>query len=164
VPIPISNRSQLPPDIQSLIEKARLVMPRAYHPYSTFYVGAAALTNSKSVHCGTFLENASLGLTICAEAAALSAANSAGDLNVRAIAVVGGASLTSAGPPVTPCGRCRQLIFEISQVAACDIAVYCCNADLSRIVLATISELLPLAFGPADVGKSDLLAEYRRAR
>src|SRR5437763_5828724 len=96
------------PDCE-LADKAQEVAARAYAPYSLFAVGAAVRSKSGAVHAAANLENASSGLTICAEAAALSLANSAGDPEIDAIAVVGfkftdraaGASLL-----VAPCGSC----------------------------------------------------------
>jgi cytidine deaminase len=93
-------------------------------------------------------------LTICAEASALALANAAGDLAVEAIAVVGlgfgGAA--DASRVVMPCGSCRQLILETSQLANSNARVLCCNGDLSSIVVSTIAELLPEPFGPENLG------------
>ena len=115
------------------------------------------------------LENASSGLTICAEAAALSLANSAGDLDINALAVVGFNFTDSAGAArvIAPCGSCRQLIAEAAQLANSDVRVLCCNGELSRIVRSTIAELLPNAFGPENLGVNrrwPALREELRAR
>jgi len=115
------------------------------------------------------LENASSGLTICAEAAALSLANSAGDLDISALAVVGFNFTDSAGAArvIAPCGSCRQLIAEAAQLANSDVRVLCCNGELSRIVRSTIAELLPNAFGPENLGVNrqwPALREELRAR
>src|ERR1700730_2452783 len=74
---------------QELVEKAQEVAARAYAPYSRFAVGAAVRSKSGAIYAAANLENASSGLTICAEAAALSLANSAGDPDIDAIAVAG---------------------------------------------------------------------------
>src|ERR1700680_183720 len=74
---------------QELVEKAQEAAPGAYAPYSLFAVGAAVRSKSGAIYAAANLENASSGLTICAEAAALSLANSAGDPDIDAIAVVG---------------------------------------------------------------------------
>jgi cytidine deaminase len=134
---------------RELVERAQAATARAYAPYSLFAVGAAVLSNSGAIYTAANLENASSGLTICAEAAALSSANSAGDFNIAAIAVVGFnlKNLTATSRIVAPCGACRQLIAEAAQLANSDIRVICCNGQLSRIIVSTIAELLPNAFG-----------------
>jgi len=138
-------------DEQELLQHARAAMARAYNPYSGFYVGAAVRTGSGGTFAGAAVENASFGLTICAEPSAILHAYAEGDVEIRAIAIVGGASPESAGEIVTPCGRCRQLIYEAGQVSGTDIAVLCANADLSKVMKIRISDLLPFAFGPADL-------------
>jgi cytidine deaminase len=109
------------------------------------------------IYTAANLENASSGLSICAEASALTLANAAGDYVVEAIAIVGlnfkdpaGASLV-----VAPCGSCRQLIAEAAQLSKSDVRVLCCNGELSSIVVTTISRLLPEAFGPENLGLAD---------
>lgn len=141
------------PDRQLLIS-ARDVSRRAYAPYSRFGVGAAVRTRSGAVYAGANMENASYGLTLCAENSALLQSVAAGDFSVEAIAVVGGPlnGASTAGQPVTPCGRCRQLLFEAAQVAGTDVKVISANTDFSRITVRRISELLPEAFGPRDLG------------
>ena len=138
----------------SLAKAAQKASANAYAPYSGFAVGAAVRTKSGNVYTGANLENASLGLTMCAEVGAITGANSAGDYDIEAIAVVGHRFQAPATHELvcTPCGRCRQLIFEASQVSQTDILVLSCNGDLSDISTATISELLPMAFGPANLG------------
>lgn len=129
-------------------------MANAYAPYSGFAVGAAARTRSGKVYLGANLENAAYGVGMCAEVAAITAANSAGDYNIEAIAVAGFkfAAPIDASQIVTPCGRCRQLILEAAQVAGVDITVFSCSGDLAAIHHAAISDLLPVAFGPANLG------------
>ena len=101
----------------------------------------------------SYLENASSGLTICAEAAALTLANSAGDFEIEAIAVVGFNIIDSGGASrvVAPCGSCRQLIAEAAQLASSDVRVLCCNGELSNILVSSIGELLPQSFGPENL-------------
>ena len=121
-----------------------------------FAVGAAVRSKSGKIYDAANLENASSGLSMCAEAGALSAANSAGDLEIAAIAVVGFdfTDPASVSRVVAPCGSCRQLIAEAAQLANSDVRVLCCNGELSSIVVAKISELLPNAFGPETLGVS----------
>jgi cytidine deaminase len=132
-------------------------------------VGAAVRSRSGTIYAGANLENASSGLTICAEAAALTQANSAGDLEIETIAVVGFSfpDPGAASRVVTPCGSCRQLIAEAAQLADCDVRVLCCSGDLGNIVISRISELLPNAFGPDNLREKQqwpTLREQLRAR
>jgi len=132
-----------------LVRTAARHRKNAYAPYSSFTVGAAVRTRRGRVHAGANMENASYGLTICAEVSALSRATTDGDAKgVEAIAVVGGPRRGSARSLVTPCGRCRQLILEASHLAGRPIRVICCSGDLRTIVVATIEDLLPFGFGP----------------
>ena len=104
----------------SAIEKERLfvaareVLGRAYAPYSKFHVGAAVLAASGAVYCGCNVENASYGLTLCAERSAISAGVAAegASFRIRAIAV-----LNQNDAPCSPCGACRQVIFEFGRDA-----------------------------------------------
>jgi cytidine deaminase len=146
---------------QQLCAKAAEFARTAYAPYSKFSVGAAVRTK-QGIYGGSNLENAAYGVGICAEVSAVTAANSAGDFEVEAIAVVGYPSNepTAGTDIVAPCGRCRQIIFEASQVSRTDIRVISCNGDLSKCKVSLISELLPDAFGPANLGIN--LEAYRR--
>src|SRR5215469_14842695 len=112
-------------DDRAMIEKCRELAPGAYAPYSKFYVASAVRTSTGVVHRGLNMENASYGMTMCAEIGALTAVNAAGDLSkIRAIYVVGGTLGTSGKLEgknvVTPCGRCRQLIREAASVSGHD--------------------------------------------
>jgi cytidine deaminase len=120
-------------------------------------VGAAVRSKSGKIHTAANLENASSGLSICAESAALALANAAGDFAVETIAVVGCNFKDPAGASrvVAPCGSCRQVIAEAAQVTNSDVRVLCCNGELSSIVEAPISELLPDAFGPQNLGLTE---------
>ena len=94
-------------DIDGLIRVASEARRHAYAPYSLFSVGAAVLAASGAVFTGANVENASYGLTICAERAAVFAAASAGERRIRAVAIV-----AEARDPVPPCGACRQVLVE----------------------------------------------------
>ncbi|MGA7864260.1 MAG: cytidine deaminase [Stellaceae bacterium] len=141
---------------RELAERAQEAAARAYAPYSLFAVGAAVRSKSGAIYAGANLENASSGLAICAEAAALSLANSAGEPEIDAIAVVGFNFTEGAGASrlVAPCGSCRQLIAEAAQRANGNVRVICCNGELSSIAVWTIAELLPNAFGPENLAVS----------
>jgi cytidine deaminase len=94
---------------ERLFVAAREVLARAYAPYSKFHVGAAVLSVSGAIYAGCNVENASYGLTICAERSAISAGVAAegASFRVRAVVVV-----NSSDAPCSPCGACRQVIFE----------------------------------------------------
>jgi cytidine deaminase len=141
---------------RDLLEAARAVRARAYAPYSGFAVGAAVRTRSGAIFVGCNMENASYGIGLCAEAGALMAAVAQADFSVVAIAVVGGPLQPMAAAEAgvtTPCGRCRQLIYEAGCVAEEDVRVLSANADMSRVEESTIRQLLPGAFGPANLGR-----------
>lgn len=94
---------------EALLDAAREVRRRSYSPYSGFAVGAALLDRQGLVHVGTNIENASYGLTMCAERNALACAVSRGARDFRAIAIVGPGS-----EPCFPCGSCRQVLHEFA--------------------------------------------------
>jgi cytidine deaminase len=141
----------------TLITAARAAALNAYAPYSRFAVGAAVLLSDGRIVTAANFENASYGLSLCAETVALATVSSAGDLaNVVEIGVIGGVMDPDGRPtgttPVGPCGRCRQVINEAAQVGGRDVIVWCGAAEGDSINRYAISELLPHAFGPADLG------------
>jgi cytidine deaminase len=121
----------------SLIAAARAAQTRAYAPYSNFRVGAALESTDGTVFLGCNVENASYGLTICAERAAICAAVSAGAHRFRRAVVV-----SDADPPAAPCGACRQVLAEFGL----DLPIE--GVGPKRTVSWRLSELLPAAFGP----------------
>ncbi|MGK6321300.1 cytidine deaminase [Sphingomonas sp. DT-204] len=140
-------------DPPALIAAARTAALNAHAPYSRFAVGAAVLLTDGSVVTGANFENASYGLSLCAETVALATVNSLGRLrDVAAIGVIGGRIGHPDASPVSPCGRCRQVINEAAQLSGCDIPVFCAGAEGDEITAYRLSELLPLAFGPKDLG------------
>lgn len=140
----------------SLIEAAREAATNAHAPYSGFGVGAAVLLADGSVITGCNFENASYGLTLCAETVAIASANAAGHLrDIREIAVVGGPihnGRITGTAIVRPCGRCRQVIHEAADLSGHDILVHCGSAQGNVIEEHRDSTLLPYAFGPASLG------------
>lgn len=141
---------------EDLIAAARTAARHAHAPYSNFAVGAALLMTDGSVVTGCNFENASYGLSLCAETVALATANAQGRLaDVAEIGVIGGLMVDgkpAGSDPVGPCGRCRQVINEAAQIGGRDILVHCAGAEGESIATYRLSELLPHAFGPADLG------------
>jgi cytidine deaminase len=134
-------------DRDTLIAAAREAAGHAYAPYSNFHVGAALAFADGSVVTGTNAENASYGLTLCAETVAVAKALSDGQRGgLVAVAVIGGkAGVIGAGQAVTPCGRCRQVLNELAALGGTDPVVWCAGDEVLELLL---SDLLPRAFGP----------------
>ena len=139
-----------------LIAAARAAAEHAHAPYSRFAVGAALLMTDGSIITGANVENASYGLSLCAETVAVAKAASDGRIGeVVAVAVIGGAmdaeGRASGTSPISPCGRCRQVLNEAAQMGGRDLPVLCSGARGDTIVRYRLSELLPQAFGPNDL-------------
>jgi cytidine deaminase len=135
-----------------LVAAAIAAAGNAYAPYSNFHVGAALLLEDGSIVTGSNFENASYGMTLCAETVAIAKANSDGKLRaIRAIAVAGGpeGKVAASIDPITPCGRCRQIIKEVADLTQVDLPVHCAHAD--GFETYTLSQLLPRGFGPASL-------------
>jgi len=141
----------------TLIEAARAAALHAHAPYSRFAVGAALLMTDGSIVTGANVENASYGLSLCAETVAVATASASGRLReIVAVGVIGGAMDAAGRPtgtsPVSPCGRCRQVLNEAAQMAGRDLSVHCGAAQGDAVEHHRVSTLLPHAFGPADLG------------
>ena len=131
-----------------LVAAARDASRNAHAPYSRFAVGAAVLLDDGSVITGANFENASYGLSLCAETVAIATASAAGRLrDIVAIGVIGGAmdadGRATGTSPVSPCGRCRQVLSEFADV---DMVI-----DAGADGPVTLGELLPGAFRPTDL-------------
>lgn len=139
-----------------LLDEARKAAGNAYAPYSAFHVGAALLFADGTVVTGANVENASYGLSLCAETVAVAKALSTGTRGgLQAVAVFGGArgesgEVVASGQAVTPCGRCRQIVSELAQLGQTDPLVLCAGGE--EVVEIRLSTLLPHAFGPANLG------------
>lgn len=116
---------------------------RAYAPYSRFFVGAALIANGE-VFTGANIENASYGLSVCAERNAVAAAVLAGKRDIERIVIA-----TSSSPPASPCGMCRQVLAEFCTNPAATTVV-AINAAGERAQW-TVAELLPAGFSSAQL-------------
>ena len=135
------NFEELKQEYKNLLQSAEEASHRAYSPYSHIEVGAAILTDSNKIIKGANIENASFRLTTCAEQSALAQANILGENNFKAIAVI-----SSLEEVITPCGACRQMLFEFSQRSGIDFDVIMSDKNKTKIIIVKVSELLPLAF------------------
>jgi cytidine deaminase, homotetrameric len=135
----------------ALIAAARDAAASAYAPYSNFHVGAALLLADGSVITGANVENASYGLSLCAETVAVAKIlSSRAPGKLEAVAVTGGAAgAPGEGATVTPCGRCRQVLNEIAQIGGTDPVIWCDGPEGG--LETRLSALLPHAFGPANL-------------
>ena len=127
----------------ALAQAAKDAAARSYAPYSRFPVGAAVLCATGEIYAGCNVENASLGLTICAERAAVAQAVAAGERELTAVAIY-----TPTAVPTPPCGACRQVLAEFGPEAL----VVCLCAGGERLE-TRLSALLPAPFTP----RKDLL-------
>lgn len=127
-------------DWDTLRDAARAASEKAYVPYSNFPVGAAALVDDGRVVTGCNVENASYGLTLCAECGLVSELIAGGGGQLVSFTCVDG-----NGDILMPCGRCRQLLYEHG---GSDLVLH------TGAGLRTMNEILPDAFGPEDLGKS----------
>jgi cytidine deaminase len=128
--------------LDDLKRRAREAAAHAYAPYSGFAVGAAVLTDGGEIHSSANVENASFGLSNCAERNAIFQAVAHGARRLEALAVY-----TPTAAATTPCGACRQVMAEFGA----DAIVICCTDDDTRERRFALAELLPAAFGPSSL-------------
>ncbi|WP_371187513.1 cytidine deaminase [Thalassotalea maritima] len=134
--------NQLPKQFTQLVAAAKQAYDNAYAPYSNFQVGAAALTKNGNVVSGCNVENASYGLTICAERNCLGQAIANGEQQFAYIVIY-----TEMNKLTPPCGACRQVIAEFLDS---DANVYATN-HLGDVVAWSVKTMLPDAFTPKDL-------------
>ena len=131
------------PDVGQLLGLARDALAKAYAPYSSFPVGAALLAEDGQIFTGCNIENASFGLTMCAERVAIYQAVASGVTRFRAVAIV-----ASRARPCSPCGACRQVLAEFG--ATMDVILESPEGPCS----IPLTELLPMSFTPSDLARS----------
>jgi cytidine deaminase len=130
------------PEFEDLLGMALIAQKRARAPYSNFLVGAAVLGGSGAAYPGCNVESASYGATICAERSAVVGAVAAGETAIRVCVVV-----TPTVDPSSPCGICRQLLREFGA----GMLVFAASSLGDAVYVATVGDLLPLSFGPANL-------------
>lgn len=149
LPVPMKKTT-----LEKLLTRAQAVRERAYAPYSNYAVGAAIVTPSGKIFTGCNVENASYGLTVCAERNAIFKAISEGEREFVALAVV-----TANGG--SPCGACRQVISEFMTPSA---PVALADATLAQIQNTTVGELLPYGFTPRKLEEGQRGKRKRRLK
>jgi cytidine deaminase len=143
---------------EELIAAARVAALKAYAPYSRFSVGCAIESVDGEIVTGANMENACYRLGLCAEQSALTAAQHAFGLDkVARVAVAGGdgsGAELKGEATVTPCGGCRQALFEAAQLGSRNIEIICSNGAGSAAERHQVSTLIPHGFGPANLKDS----------
>lgn len=147
-------------NVKSLIESALEARDNSYSPYSHYKVGAAILCEDGSVVTGCNIENASYGLTICAERCAAFKAVSEGKVRFCAIAVCGGGDNETdhLSDYAYPCGACRQVLREFANPDSFYVYV---AKSVDEYKKYTLSELLPDSFGPDNLNQKGDIDEYK---
>lgn len=129
-------------EILDYIDEINLLLEKAYVPYSKFPVAALLIDNNGKKHKGVNVENASFGLTLCAERNAITTAVTENMKKIKVLVVTG-----KTPEPISPCGACRQVIREFSDN---DTVIILANKD-KKYKITLLEELLPYSFGPEDL-------------
>lgn len=129
-------------EILGYIDEVNLLLERAYVPYSKFPVAALLIDNNGKKYKGVNVENASYGLTLCAERNAITTAVTGGMKKIKLLVVTGNTS-----EPISPCGACRQVIREFSNK---DTVIILANKD-GKYESTSLEKLLPYSFGSEDL-------------
>ncbi len=128
--------------LDEAVRQARDAMTRAYAPYSGFKVGAAIVAGGR-IFTGQNIENASHPVAVCAEQNAVAHMVNAGELRIDAVAVA-----TDAEKPTSPCGACRQVLWEFGPES-----IVVAETSSGERAIWALEDLLPAAFGPRDLGR-----------
>ncbi|ACZ00991.1 cytidine deaminase [Streptobacillus moniliformis] len=132
-------------EIRKYIEKANNLLDRSYSPYSKYKVAAVMIDSEGNLHEGVNVENASYGLTICAERNAIASSITKGMKKIDLIVITG-----DVDNPISPCGMCRQVIREFSKK---DTLIVLASSRSKEYILWTVEEMIPYSFGPEDLNK-----------
>lgn len=129
-------------EILDYIDEINLLLEKAYVPYSKFPVAALLIDENGNKHKGVNVENASFGLTLCAERNAITTAVTENMKKIKVLVVTG-----NTPEPISPCGACRQVIKEFSDS---ETVIILANKD-TKYKITSLEELLPYSFGPEDL-------------
>ena len=147
------NAAQLAAADAALLESARKATSNAYAPYSKFRVGAAAMLSNGQTVTGSNQENASYPVGICAERTLISsAAHLFPDAAIEALAVSYDGERIKSDHPISPCGMCRQALQEAENRGGRPIRVILAGKEGEVFIINTVSDLLPFAFTPTELG------------
>lgn len=136
---------------QKALVEAEKVLENAYEPIFNFRVGACLISANNELVSGTNFANTAYGSSICAERAAVLRANSMGIKKIKTIVIIARNGSKSTNEVTAPCGDCRQFLNEVSDLSDCDLKMILSTTLKDKIVLTSIKELLPLAFGPKNL-------------
>lgn len=147
------NDQQLSTEDAMLLKKAREVSAKAYAPYSTFYVGAAALLSNGEIVTGTNQENASFPAGICAEQVTLSAISSLypNGEGIKTMAISYQGKGIKSDHPISPCGVCRQALVEHEVRTKQNMRIILSGLEGEVYIISDAHSLLPLAFSPDEL-------------
>ena len=137
---------------QKTLDAAEKAMNTAYNPYSNFYVGAALLSQDDQIITGSNVENSAYGLTICAERSAIVRANAMGIRTFDKLGIIARGEDFDTTKVTAPCGICRQMLYESAQISEKNLEIILATTKKDKVIITTIEELLPLGFGPKDLG------------
>lgn len=154
------NYQQLTDLQRKALDAAEEILKNSYNPYSNFFVGAALFAEDNTIVSGTNFENAAYGSTICAERSATFRANAMGLRCFLGIAIIARGADFDTTEVTGPCGSCRQVLYELAQLSGTEFEVILSTTKKDKIIVATIKELLPLGFGPLDLGID--IAKYQK--
>lgn len=132
---------------QKLIDAGESVMKNGYDPYSSFYVGSALLTNKGTVYVGANINTCSYG-GLCAERVAIGTAVTHREYVFEAIAVISKSDFFDVKELSGPCGICRQMLWEFSELTCRDIEILIADTKKQHVLVTSIKNLHPFGFGP----------------
>ena len=150
--VTVFSYKDLPIDVErTMIDEAEKALGFSHCPYSRYHVAACVLTSTGKLFVGANVENVAYGSSLCAERSAILHANAAGEGgNIIGIAII---TKSEDGPTTeiiesAPCGACRQVIMEAARRSGKNIRIIMSTTGKEKVGVSTISDLLPLAFGP----------------